>query len=165
MDLKEEQAQVNFLGYTFRTEQDLFGRPKRFLNMVPSDKAMKKERASLHALTNSQQCFQPAPELIGGINPQLVGWKNYFSIGYQAAYWEIDWYVRERLIQQLQRRSRRGFSCPQGSNHFSVVPGTGTGRSEWLPSDTASSECLRRELFGRAGCGKPARPSGSESGR
>ena len=34
-----------------------------------------------------EQCFKPVPELIGEINQQLPGWKNYFSIGYpQAAY-------------------------------------------------------------------------------
>ena len=119
VDLKEEKSQVNFLGYTFRLGQDLFGRAKRFLNMVPSDKAMKKEQESLHELTNSQQCFKPVPELIGEINQQLQGWKNYFSIGYpQAAYWEIDWYVRERLIHHLQRRSQRGFEFPKDRTIF-----------------------------------------------
>jgi len=119
VDLKEEKSQVNFLGYTFRLGQDLFGRAKRFLNMVPSDKAMKKEQESLHELTNSQQCFKPVPELIGEINQQLQGWKNYFSIGYpQAAYWEIDWYVRERLLHHLQRRSQRGFEFPKDRTIF-----------------------------------------------
>jgi RNA-directed DNA polymerase len=119
VELKEEKAKVNFLGYTFRMTQDLFGRAKRFLAMVPSDKAMKKERESLHKLTSSQQCFKPVPELIGEINQQLQGWKNYFSIGNpKAAYWEIDWYVRERLIQHLQRRSQRGFEFPKDRTIF-----------------------------------------------
>ena len=48
VDRREEQAKVNFLGYTFRLDPDLFGRAKRYLNMVPSDKAMQKERESLH---------------------------------------------------------------------------------------------------------------------
>jgi RNA-directed DNA polymerase len=114
VDLKEEKAKVNFLGYTFQRVRDLYGRAKRFLRMVPSDKAMNKERESLHELTNSGQCFKPVPELIGEINQQLQGWKNYFSIGNpQGAYWEIDWYVRERLIQPLQRRSQRGFEFPK----------------------------------------------------
>jgi RNA-directed DNA polymerase len=119
VDLKEEKAKVNFLGYTFKYAQDLYGRAKRYLNMVPSDKAMKHERESLHELTNSRQCHKPVAELIGEINQQLQGWKNYFSIGYpQAAYWEIDWYVRERLIQHLQRRSQRGFEFPKDRTIF-----------------------------------------------
>jgi len=87
--------------------------------MVPSAKAMQKERESLYELTSSRQCFKPVPELIGEINQQLHGWKNYFSLGYpQAAYGEVDWYVRERLIQHLQRRSQRGFEFPKDRTIF-----------------------------------------------
>jgi len=114
VDLKEERAKVNFLGYTFQLAEDLLGRAKQYLNMVPSDKAMKKERENLHELTNSRQCFKPVPELIAEINQQLQGWKTYFSIGYpRGAYWEIDWYVRGRLIQHFQRRSQRGYEFPK----------------------------------------------------
>jgi RNA-directed DNA polymerase len=122
VDLREEGSKVNFLGYTFQYAQDLYGRGKRYLNMVPSDKAMKKQRESLHQLTNSRQCHKPIAELIDEINQQLRGWKNYFSIGYpRAAYWEIDWYVRERLIQHLQRRSQRGFEFPKDRTIFQWI--------------------------------------------
>jgi RNA-directed DNA polymerase len=114
VDLREEKATVNFPGYTFRKVRDLFGRAKKFLSMTPSEKALSKERESLHELTGSRQCYKPVPELIADINRQLQGWKNYFSIGNPGgAYWEIDWYVRERLIQHLQRRSQRGFEFPK----------------------------------------------------
>ena len=44
-----------------------------------------------------------------------IGWANYFSLGYATgAHWEIDWYVRGRLIQHLQRRSQRPYRRPQG---------------------------------------------------
>jgi len=69
---------VNFLGYTFRTSKILHGRAKRYLNMVPSEKAMKKERESLHQLTNRRQCHKPVAELIGEINRQLKGWRTTF---------------------------------------------------------------------------------------
>ena len=45
-------------------------------------------------------------------NRHLKGWANYFSFGYPTGvYWEIDWFVRSRLIWHLQRRSQRS-SCP-----------------------------------------------------
>ena len=40
---------------------------------------------------------------------------NYFSFGYpSSAYCEIERYVRDRLIQHLQRRSQRPYRLPQG---------------------------------------------------
>ena len=122
VDLRTEGAEVNFLGYTFHRDGDIFGRGKRYLNMVPSDKALKKERASLHELTNCKQCFKPVPELIAEINQQTKGWKQYFSIGYpKAAYWEIDAYIRKRLEQHLKRRSQRGFEFPEDRTIFQYL--------------------------------------------
>jgi len=101
-----------------------------------------KQRAS--AITG-----QPVPELIGEINQQLRGWKAYFSIGNpHGACWEIDWYVRERLIQHLQRRSRRGFEFPKDRTIYQWFEAQGPDSVERLPDETASRECLRRELFG-----------------
>ena len=61
-------------------------------------------------MTDSRQCFKPIPELIGELNRHLQGWANYFSFGYPTGvYWEIDWFVRSRLIRHLQRRSQRPY--------------------------------------------------------
>ena len=35
-----------------------------------------------------------------------------------GAYWEIDWYLRGRLIQHLQRRSQRPFRPPEGVSWY-----------------------------------------------
>src|SRR5256714_4888737 len=114
VNLREEGASLDFLGYTFRYDRDRQGRDQKYLNMFPSAKAVQKEREKLHAMTNSHQCFKPISTLIGELNRQLKGWANYFSIGYPtSAHWEIDWYVRGRLIQHLQRRSQRPFRPPQ----------------------------------------------------
>lgn len=116
VDLKEEGASLDFLGYTFRYDCDLKGRAKKYLNLCPSEKALQKERAQLHEMTNSHQCFKPIPVLIGELNRQVKGWANYFSIGYPiTAYRQIDWYVRSRLEQHLRRRSQRPFRPPQGT--------------------------------------------------
>jgi RNA-directed DNA polymerase len=114
VDLREEGASLDFLGYTFRWDRTLQGGDRRFLNVFPSKKAVQRERAKLHEMTDSHQCFKPISTLIGDLNRHLKGWANYFSLGYPTgAYWEIDWYVRGRLIQHLQRRSQRPYRPPK----------------------------------------------------
>jgi len=115
VDLKEEGASLDFLGYTFRYDRDLKGRAKKYLNVIPSKKALKRERAALHEMTDSHQCFKPIPTLVQELNRHLKGWANYFSFGYpKSAYYQIDWVVRDRLIRHLRRRSQRPFRPPKG---------------------------------------------------
>ena len=42
----EERAELTFLGFALRYDRDRFGRPRRYLNIVPSDKAQKAIRAN-----------------------------------------------------------------------------------------------------------------------
>ena len=119
VDLREEGASLDFLGYTFRYDRDLKGRDQKYLNMFPSKKAVQREREKLHEMTDNHQCFKPISTLIGELNRHLKGWANYFSIGYSTGvHWEIDWYVRSRLIQHLQRRSQRPFRPPKGVSWY-----------------------------------------------
>jgi RNA-directed DNA polymerase len=129
VDLREEGASLDFLGYTFRYDRDLKGRDQRYLNVLPSKKAVQREREKLREMTNSQQCFKPISTLIGELNRHLKGWANYFSFGYPTGvYWEIDWYVRGRLIQHLQRRSQRPFRPPEGVSWYQHLEKLGLTR-------------------------------------
>jgi RNA-directed DNA polymerase len=115
VDLREEGASLNFLGYTFRFDRDLKGRDRKYLNVVPSNKAIQREREKLREMADRHQCHKPIPVRIGELNRHLQGWMNYFSFGYpSSAYCEIERYVRERLLQHLQRRSQRPYRLPQG---------------------------------------------------
>ena len=119
VDLGEEGASLDFLGYTFRYDRDLKGRSRKYLNVFRSKKAVRRERAKLHEMTNSHQCFKPIPVLIGELNRHRRGWANYFSLGYPTSvYCELDRYVRGRLIQHLQRRSQRPYQPPQGQSRL-----------------------------------------------
>ena len=119
VDLREERASLNFLGFTFRYDRDLKGRDRKYLNVFPSKKAVQREREKLHEMTNSHQCFKPIPVLMGELNRQMKGWANYFSFGYAtSAFCEIDRYLRGRLIQHLQRRSQRPYQPPQDASWF-----------------------------------------------
>jgi len=122
VNLKEEGASLDFLGFTFRYYEDLQGRGWRYLNVSPSEKALKKEREKLHEMTNHRQCFQPIPQLIEGLNRHLKGWRNYFDFGYPSvAFGEINSYVRYRLTQHLRRRSQRPFRPPEGVSYYEQI--------------------------------------------
>ena len=115
VNLKDEGTSLDFLGFTFRYYDDLHGRGWRYLNVSPSAKALKREQAKLHEMTNHHQCFRPIPQLIEGLNRHLKGWKNYFDFGYpRVAFGAINSYVRDRLRQHLRRRSQRPFRPPEG---------------------------------------------------
>ena len=117
VELREEGASLDFLGYTFRYDRDLKGRGRRYLNVFPSKKAVQREREKLHQMTDSRQCFKPIPFLIGELNRHLKGWANYFSWGYPTSVsCEIERYVQGRLIQHLQRRSQRPYRPPAGES-------------------------------------------------
>jgi RNA-directed DNA polymerase len=115
VELQQKGASLDFLGYTFRYDRDRHGRPWRYLNVVPSKKALKKERAVLRAMTSSRFCFKPIPALIEDLNRNLQGWAAYFSFGYPSrAYGNLNHYVQQRLQIHLRRRSQRPYRAPKG---------------------------------------------------
>jgi len=106
--LEEEGAKLDFLGFTFRYDRDLYGRERRYLNVFPSAKSMEREKERIRELTDHHHCFQPLPEMIETINRQIAGWGSYFNFGYaKQAFREINHFVIERLIRQTKRRSQR----------------------------------------------------------
>jgi RNA-directed DNA polymerase len=108
--LNEPGASLDFLGYTFRYDRDLQGRPWRYLNLCPSRKSLQRERDKLPEMTGPEQCFKPIPVLIAQINEHLRGWSNYFAKGYpRKAFRQINRFVQERLERHLKRRSQRPF--------------------------------------------------------
>lgn len=110
IQLKQEGETLDFLGYSFRYEKDLKGRPWRYLNMFPSKKAMDKERDTLRELTGVKHGFKPAQQVIAEVNEHLAGWKGYYKIGYcRREFRKINHYVFLRLEKHLRRRSQRGY--------------------------------------------------------
>jgi RNA-directed DNA polymerase len=108
VNLREEGAKLDFLGYTFRSDRDLYGRERRYLNLTPSAKSVARERERIRELTDHHHCFQPLPEMIEAINRQTAGWKGYFKFGYaRQSLRKINHFTTERLIRHTQRRSQR----------------------------------------------------------
>lgn len=119
IDLRQKGASLDFLGYTFRYDRDLKGRGHKYLNVFPSKKSVARERAVVREKTSCRVCFKPIPRLIDELNGHLLGWANYFSVGYpRQAHREINEYVRHRLSLHLRRRSQRPFRPPAGVSHY-----------------------------------------------
>lgn len=118
VNMKEKGATLDFLGYTFRYDRDLYGTKKRYLNVTPSKKAILKELEAIRMLTDRRFGWKPIPQLIVEMNRQIKGWANYFSFGYPSwAFRKINWFTRKRLIRHLNRRSQRKFHLPEGINY------------------------------------------------
>jgi RNA-directed DNA polymerase len=120
VDLKEEKASLDFLGYTFRWDRDLYGSGRRYLNVAPSKKALQRERDRLNEMTDRRQGCTPIPRLIARLNRHLKGWANYFSFGYpRKAYRAINWHVGYRLANHLKHhRSQRPYKLPEGMSYY-----------------------------------------------
>lgn len=110
---------LDFLGFTFRFDRDLFGRRRKYLNVFPSKKALATEREKLRQLTDRRMCFKPLPALIRTVNRQVRGWANYFDHGYpRMAFRMVNSHVRKRLAAHLRRRSQRRFRPPKGQSLY-----------------------------------------------
>jgi len=119
VDLREEGTSLDFLGYTFQYHKDRYGRRKKYLNVSPSKKALKREREQLRRMTGKEMCFKPLPRMVAEVNQHLLGWANYFSFGYpRDAFREINSYVRYRLTCHLKRRSQRPYRPPEGKTMY-----------------------------------------------
>ena len=124
--LKEAGQRLDFLGYSLRYDRDLQGRPWKYLNVFPSPKALKRERAKVRAMTDKRQCFTPVPELIERVNRHLRGWANYYDYGYpRKAFRDMNQYVRKRLQIHLNRRSQRSYKLPKGQTYYQHLNGLG----------------------------------------
>lgn len=118
-DLKEEGQRLDFLGYSLRYDRDLHGQPRKYLNIFPSPKALKRARAKVKEMTDKKQCFTPVPELIGRLNRYLRGWGSYYAYGYpRQAFRDMNHYVRKRMAKHLNRRSQRGYKLPEGQTYY-----------------------------------------------
>jgi RNA-directed DNA polymerase len=113
---------LNFLGYTFRYDQDRFGRGTRYLTAFPSAKAVARRRERIRELVGPKQCFVPVSQLIEQVNESLGGWKNYFSFGYpRRAHRQVNTFVVQRLTKHLKRRSQRACRPPAGMTYYGFL--------------------------------------------
>lgn len=117
IDLNRPSASLDFLGYTFRFDRDLFDRGGRYLNVLPSKRSLARFRERVRELTASRRGLVPIDVLVRDVSRYLRGWGRYFSYGFpRRPFNRADSFVLKRLTRHLQRRSQRPFRPPEGQS-------------------------------------------------
>jgi RNA-directed DNA polymerase len=130
VNLHEEGASLDFMGYTFRYDRDQWGHTDRkYLNLFAAAKAEKRLRATIHDLTGSRNNYKPVPQVIEEVNRVVRGWGNYFGQGYPSkVFGRVNWYVSYRLGEHLERRSQRDYRRPKGESLYATLTHLGLYR-------------------------------------
>jgi len=120
VDLRQPGTSLDFLGYTFRRDRDLYRPAEHYWYLGPSRKAVRKERDVLRQKTGPHRCATPLPDLIQALNRHLKGWAGYFGLGHpRRTFRLLNGFIRLRLMRHLQRRSQRGWR-PRGETSVSA---------------------------------------------
>ena len=129
VNLNEEQATLDFLGFTLRFDRDLFGRHRRYLNVFPSRKAIASLHERLRSMTARSQGWKPVDQVVGEVNRLLRGWKAYFQQGHSLrAFRTIDYFVQGRFTRHLKRRSQRPYRRPANQSWYAHLQALGLKR-------------------------------------
>jgi RNA-directed DNA polymerase len=120
VDLREGREGFGFLGCHFRARVSgrLLERGIRryYLHRWPSQRAMKRIRAKVRALTDRRRRagMKDVREVIVVLNPALRGWGNYFATGNASIkFVQIDGYVWRRLVRLLVKSKGRNLRARQ----------------------------------------------------
>jgi RNA-directed DNA polymerase len=117
VNLKEAGQSLDFLGYTFRFERDIWGGDHRFLNLTPSKKSEARIRGRIKLLTE-RGGYMSLPQVLGNLNTALLSWGRYFARGYPSrVFRRIDEYVLMRTYRLVRRKSQRRMTIPEGFSH------------------------------------------------
>jgi RNA-directed DNA polymerase len=123
VQMDDEDATLDFLGYTFRfSRSHRPGGGPRYWRAEASSKAQTHARDTLRELTGARFCWMPVKEVVSRTNAFLRGWLGYFSKGHPAkARWNLVRFAEQRLVRHLRRRSQRPYRPPEGVSFFQHV--------------------------------------------
>ena len=107
VQMSNKGESLDFLGFTFRYDQDLKGRSWQYLNVFPSKNAVKRLKDKVRLKTGSGY-KRPLLETVQEVNVILRGWSNYFDFGYpRKSFRDVNHFVRCRFARFLRNRSQR----------------------------------------------------------
>lgn len=99
----------NFLGFTFG-EQVSWNTGGRYISPTPAKKKIQAICEQITQVTSPRTSWQRVDVKVAQLNRMLLGWGNYFRLGYVTRAWQVvQQHACRRLRQWMQRRhGRRG---------------------------------------------------------
>lgn len=126
--VKATESSFDFLGFTFRYDRDLYGKNKKYLNVIPSKKSLKRCKENISKYLAKRGHFKNRM-LTKGLNEIIRGWLNYFTIpgtSYTAVQKEkLRWYLIQKLRRYFIRKSQRGCKRYGYNAYFKLVSNYG----------------------------------------
>jgi RNA-directed DNA polymerase len=100
-------SSLDFLGFTLRYERDRFGRPRPYLAVGPSRRALARVREKLRGMTTAR-VKTTLTDTTAAVNQVLRGWAAYFRYGHpRRAFRALNYYLQVRFRRFLRNRSQR----------------------------------------------------------
>jgi RNA-directed DNA polymerase len=112
-DLRIIGVAFDFLGYSFRYEKS-----SRYkgpcLNVAASKKSVKRMKEKVGWILDYRNTHKPLNETVKELNRFLVGWSNYYSLGYRKnSYSAVNYYVGYKFWKFCIRKSQRKMKLPE----------------------------------------------------
>jgi RNA-directed DNA polymerase len=124
--LHRSSESLTFLGFTFRYDRDLHGRGHRYLNVMPSEKALARARDKVRELTDSRYNCLPIAAVVGRVNSWMQSWATYYRHGYpRHAFRRMNQFALLRLTRHLRRRSQRPYRPRKGQSFYAALQAFG----------------------------------------
>ena len=121
--INARESAFKFLGFSFRFDDDIYGRNKKYWNIHPSDKSEKKLREKVDGYLKKHGHYSPE-KLVKGLNQILRGWLNYFEIKevsyVRVAKRDLRQYLWDKLNRYYRRKSQRKCKL-YGMNAFETL--------------------------------------------
>jgi len=97
-----------FLGFTFGP-QTSWRTGRVYVTPSPAEKKVQAICAQISVATSGSTAWRGEAEQVGKLNQMLVGWANYFRLGYVVAAWRVvQQHACRRLRWWLRRKHRQG---------------------------------------------------------
>ena len=113
---------LEFLGYSFVYRKDKGKANSRRLRLSASKGSIQRSKAKIRELTSTRFNCLPVATVVGRLNRQLIGWSNYYKLGYRReSFRKIDYHVYTRMVKHLWRRSQRGYRRVDERSRYELI--------------------------------------------